>query len=95
MTNYSPYIALSATNLASEESTTLETESSEIETNETTEAAGEGLFFQPDRFIGSLQYMGKGMLGILIVMGAIIIATTILNAVSSRKKKKNESEDEE
>ena len=51
-------------------------------------------FFKPEGFVGSLQYMGKGMLGILIVMGAIIIATTVLNAISSRKKKKDGSEEE-
>ena len=36
-------------------------------------------------FIKNLPYMGKGMLGILIVMGLIILVTLILNKVFSGK----------
>lgn len=32
-------------------------------------------------FIKNLPYMGKGMLGILIVMGVIILITMLLNKV--------------
>ena len=32
-------------------------------------------------FITNLPYMGKGMLGILIVMGVIILLTILLNKV--------------
>ncbi|MBO5321125.1 MAG: hypothetical protein J6B22_00780 [Clostridia bacterium] len=41
--------------------------------------------FEPMNFIKNLTYMGKGMLGILIVMGAIILVTVILNKVFSNK----------
>ena len=38
-----------------------------------------------NNFVDNLPYMGKGMLGILIVMGAIILVTIILNKVFSKK----------
>ncbi len=37
-------------------------------------------------FIANLPYMGKGMVGILIVMGAIILTTILLNKIFSEKK---------
>ena len=37
-------------------------------------------------FIENLPYMGKGMVGILIVMGAIILTTILLNKIFSEKK---------
>ncbi len=37
------------------------------------------------KFIENLPYMGKGMLGILIVMGVIILVTLLLNKVFSGK----------
>ncbi len=37
------------------------------------------------KFVESLPYMGKGMLGILIVMGVIILVTILLNKVFSGK----------
>ncbi len=37
-------------------------------------------------FIDNLYYMGVGMLGIFIVIGLIIVVTTILNAVTAPKK---------
>ena len=42
--------------------------------------------FEPMNFIKNLSYMGKGMLGILIVMGAIILVTVVLNKIFSDKK---------
>ncbi len=38
-----------------------------------------------NNFVENLPYMGKGMLGILIVMGAIILVTVILNKVFAQK----------
>ena len=38
-----------------------------------------------NNFVKNLPYMGKGMLGILIVMGVIILVTTLLNKVFSKK----------
>lgn len=40
-----------------------------------------------NKFVENLPYMGKGMLGILIVMGAIIVTTVLLNKVFSSNKK--------
>ena len=42
--------------------------------------------FEPMNFVENLSYMGKGMLGILIVMGAIILVTVVLNKIFSDKK---------
>ena len=47
------------------------------------------MFEQPQfyRFVESLVHLGKGMLGIMVVMGIIILATVLINKLSSRKKK--------
>lgn len=45
------------------------------------------MFFEPMNFVNSLQYLGKGMLGIMVVMGVIILATMLLNKLASGKKK--------
>lgn len=42
--------------------------------------------FEPMNFIYYLKYMGLGMLTILIVMGVLIIVTSLLNSMSNRKK---------
>lgn len=38
-----------------------------------------------ENFVANLPYMGKGMIGILIVMGAIILVTILLNKIFSAK----------
>lgn len=38
-----------------------------------------------NNFVENLPYMGKGMIGILIVMGAIILVTVLLNKVFTNK----------
>ncbi len=43
--------------------------------------------FNPMGFVESLQYMGMGMLGIFVVMGAIILSIWALNSIFSKKKK--------
>ena len=43
--------------------------------------------FEPMNFIYYLKYMGLGMLTILIVMGVLIVVTSLLNSLSNRKKK--------
>lgn len=40
--------------------------------------------FNPMAFINNLHYMGKGMLGIFVVIGLIVILTMILNKVTSK-----------
>lgn len=42
--------------------------------------------FNPMNFVSNLVYMGKGMLGIMIVMGVVIIMVTLLNKIFSNKK---------
>ena len=43
--------------------------------------------FEPMNFVTNLEYLAKGMLGILVVMGVIILVTVLLNKLSSKKKK--------
>lgn len=49
--------------------------------------------FNPINFVSNLKYMGLGMLGILIVMGIIIIATILLEKLTSSKSKPTENDD--
>ena len=42
--------------------------------------------FTPLGIYDALPIMGKGMLGILVVMGVIILVTVLLNKLSSKKK---------
>ena len=42
--------------------------------------------FEPMNFVSSLAYLAKGMLGILVVMGVIILVTMLLNKLSAKKK---------
>ena len=51
------------------------------EATETSAAIG----FEPMNFVNNLQYMGTGMLTIFIVIGAIILATTAINKIFSKK----------
>jgi hypothetical protein len=44
------------------------------------------LAFEPMNFIKNLQWMGKGMLAIIIVMGILIIITGLLNKIGNKKK---------
>ena len=39
-----------------------------------------------ENFMISLGIMGKGMAGIFVVIGIIIVATTIINKIASRNK---------
>ena len=45
--------------------------------------------FEPMNFVTSLEYLAKGMLGILVVMGVIILVTALLNKISSKKNKED------
>ncbi len=51
------------------------------------EEEGAKTFFKPLNFIKNLQYMGVGMLCIIIVMGVLIGVTVLLNKVTAPKKK--------
>ena len=44
------------------------------------------MYIDFNNFVANLAYMGKGMLGILIVMGAIILVTIALNKIFSGNK---------
>ena len=39
----------------------------------------------PMNFVSNLYYMGVGMLGIFIVIGAIVLLTMFLNKITSKK----------
>ncbi len=43
----------------------------------------------PMNFVTSLEYLAKGMLGIMVVMGVIILVTMLLNKISTKKKKED------
>lgn len=43
----------------------------------------------PMAFIDNLYYMGVGMLCIMVVMGVIILITTLLNKLTQKKDKKD------
>ena len=49
--------------------------------------------FELMNFIKNLGYMGKGMLAIGIVMGAIILVTMGFNALSNKLAEKSEHKD--
>ncbi len=42
--------------------------------------------FEPMNFVTNLAYLAKGMIGIMVVMGVIILTTALLNKLSSKKK---------
>ena len=48
-----------------------------------------------DRFISSLQYMWKGMLCIFVVIGAIILATILINALCNKSEEKKKLREEQ
>ncbi len=54
-----------------------------------TNTAAETFKMDPMNFVENLSYMGLGMLGIFIVMGAIILSTVLLNKIFSDKNKKD------
>jgi len=41
---------------------------------------------KPEMFIKSLEYMGRGMLGILVVMAILIVVTLVLAKLPAGKK---------
>lgn len=47
--------------------------------------------FQPIEFVKSLVYMGKGLVGIFLVIGIIIGVTVLLNKLTSPKKKNDDA----
>lgn len=40
--------------------------------------------FEPMNFVDNLKYMGLGMLGIFIVIGAIVLLTMLLNHITQK-----------
>ena len=59
---------------------------------ETTAAAAAGIGFTPENLLETAPIMGKGMLGIFIVMGIIIGCVSILNNASAPKKNKEKKQ---
>ena len=44
------------------------------------------MYFDPMGFVLNLEYLAKGMIGIMVVMGVIIATTLLLNKFTSDKK---------
>lgn len=42
--------------------------------------------FEPMNFVSNLGHMATGMVGIFVVIGVIILVTSLMNKISSRKK---------
>lgn len=40
--------------------------------------------FEPVKFVENLSYMGKGMLGIFVTIGIIVVVTLILNKIKDK-----------
>ena len=49
-----------------------------------TAPVGPELFFEPANFVTNLRYMGTGMLVIFVIIGVIILATTLISRLFSR-----------
>ncbi|MDO4474793.1 MAG: hypothetical protein Q4B75_09100 [Eubacteriales bacterium] len=49
-------------------------------------AAAPELFFEPANFVQNLRYMGIGMLVIFVIIGVIILATTLVGYLFSDEK---------
>ena len=62
------------------------TENTELVTTVGTDNALGNLQFRTDQIGESLGAMGKGMLGIFIVIAAIVLVSALLNKVTSTKK---------
>ena len=65
-------------------------DTTEDENAEETEEAGAPKMqfgFYPDRFVDSLQYMLKGLVGIFLVTGLIILVLVVMDKAGNRKKK--------
>ena len=63
-----------------------------VETVETVETVGvtedsvPEFKFTPGEFVANLKYMGLGMLGIFVVIGIIIIVTSILSKIKTKEE---------
>ena len=42
--------------------------------------------FNPQAFVDNLPYLLKGMLGIFVVIGIIILTTVLLNSLTTKKR---------
>ncbi len=52
----------------------------------TGENALSNLEFRPEGFLEMLSYMGKGMLVIFILIGVIVLVTSLVNKIFSKKQ---------
>ena len=57
-----------------------------VETVGETEASAPEFKFTPGEFVANLKYMGLGMLGIFVVIGIIIIVTSILSKIKTKEE---------
>ena len=56
---------------------------------EITQAVSSGAF-NPGAFVDNLMYMGAGMVGIFLVIGAIILSIVLLGKLTDKKKNDNQ-----
>ncbi|MBQ8508335.1 MAG: hypothetical protein IJ493_00315 [Clostridia bacterium] len=59
-----------------------------------TDPAAAEFVVSPMNFVTNLKWMGMGMLGIFIVMGAIILCTVALNKALAPKKDANKADEQ-
>ena len=55
-------------------------------------ASGINVDFAPMDFVHSLKYMGIGMFSIIVVMGVLILITTVLNKLAIKFSKKDDND---
>lgn len=48
------------------------------------------IIFEPMNFVNNLQYMGIGMLGVLMIVGIIMISTYIISAATGNNTNKKD-----
>jgi hypothetical protein len=48
------------------------------------------LYFNPTAFVDNLSYMGVGMLGVFLIIGIIVAATSLLKTFTTKKNSKDE-----
>ena len=51
--------------------------------------------FSTERFFEALPYMGKGMLGIFIVITILVFGINLLNKLTTAKEKKEDNQSQE
>ena len=48
------------------------------------------MYFEPTAFVENLKYMGIGMVGVFLIIGIIVLATSVLKKATTKKEKNDE-----